>query len=171
MTTAGIFSGIAGLGIGVAAGLLWEQVHRYRRVDRRRNAQLESTFAVVAAVPETIEHRAADTLGASPPRLQLVPESPAVFPNLAGRRVVSVRFAAHNIELDFGGLRVVVHGNATLSCGMSSHMYPEPGSRDALCGIIGSRVESSRAGSADLVEVVLDNGCILAIPRAGAAVA
>ena len=35
---AGIFSGIAGLGIGYAGGLAWEQIHRHRR---RRRALLK----------------------------------------------------------------------------------------------------------------------------------
>ncbi len=34
VTTAGIFAGIAGLGVGIAAGLVWEQIHRYRRSGR-----------------------------------------------------------------------------------------------------------------------------------------
>ena len=43
VVAAGIFTGIAGLGIGTIAGILWEQLHRYRRRETlKANAMLES---------------------------------------------------------------------------------------------------------------------------------
>jgi len=62
VTTAGIFAGIAGLGIGAAGGLLWEQIHRHRR--QARLDKLEPGAAASAVIPEV-------TLS-DPPRLQLV---------------------------------------------------------------------------------------------------
>lgn len=43
VVAAGIFTGIAGLGIGTVAGIVWEQIHRYRRREKlKANAMLES---------------------------------------------------------------------------------------------------------------------------------
>ena len=43
VVAAGIFTGIAGLGIGAVAGILWEQLHRYRRREKlKASAMLES---------------------------------------------------------------------------------------------------------------------------------
>ena len=124
-----------------------------------------------AVSPRVIAHRGPDGFANEQPRLQLVSESPAQLPNLTGRRIASVRFTAQAVELDFGGLRVSVQGITRIICGPEQHVFPEPGSRDALCSLIGTRVERMRSGSAEGIEVLLDSGCILVIPRAGAAVA
>lgn len=43
VVAAGIFTGIAGLGMGAVAGIVWEQIHRYRRREKlRANAMVVS---------------------------------------------------------------------------------------------------------------------------------
>ncbi len=80
VTTAGIFAGIAGLGVGIAAGIVWEQIHRYRRAGRAHADGVGATKApTVSLAPENIPGQVH--------RLQLVTVDPPKLPNLPGRRV------------------------------------------------------------------------------------
>ncbi len=158
VTTAGIFAGIAGLGVGIAAGLLWEQIHRYRR-SRRAPAAPLSAQQNLAAPAES------GNVAVGGPRLQLVTVDPPKLPNLVGRIVASVRFAPSTVELDFGGMRVAVADAVTVVCGASRLTYPASGSRDAICNSIGARVVNVRTAGGDRFEVELDNGCALSFPR------
>ena len=163
VTTAGIFAGIAGMGLGVAAGLLWELVHRYRR------GRKVTPYAEDAANPQpdafmmTAERQAA--MRVEPPRLQLITPAPAPLPNLAGRRVTSVRFTTSGLALDFGGVTLTVTGTATISTPGGRYTYPDSGSRDALCALLDSRVVRVRAVAGDRIEILNDNGDTLVIPR------
>ncbi len=152
---AGMFAGIAGLGLGHVLGIAWEQIHRQRRPSRD-------------ALPP-------DQSGAHPtdasPRLKLVTAQSGDFPKVMFRRLTSVRFLSRGIELDFRGTRVEVSGNAQIACGSTSVRYPEPGARDALCALIGSRVESVRSHSKDNIEISFESGCALVIARGSSAVA
>jgi hypothetical protein len=174
VTAAGIFAGIAGLGIGFVIGLSWEQVHRFRRnkhaiqkarLDAMKSSAARDPAPSVARVPEMIgEHNSAG------PRLRLVtPAEP--FPDLTGRRVSSVRFHVRAMEIDFGGLVVEVSGNPIVTAGPKRFRYPETGSRDAICALIGTRVERMRFTQGDRTEIRFDTGWELAIARSGIAVA
>ena len=167
VTTAGIFAGIAGMGLGAAAGLLWEQLHRYRR------GRKTAAFAQAPAGPQpdaslATAGRVAAT-PADPPRLQLVTPSPPSLPNLTGRRVTSVRFTTSGVELDFGGVAMTVTGTATISTPGGRYTYPEGGSRDALCSLLDTRVVRVRAAAGERIEILNDNGDTLFIPRNNAA--
>lgn len=80
-------------------------------------------------------------------------------------------FLENAIELDFGALRVEIGQSAVVTCGVQKTQYPEPGSRDAICSLIGARVDRIRAIAGERVEISCDNGCDLTIPRSGLAVA
>lgn len=168
VTAAGIFSGIAGLGIGFTVGLVWEQFHRYRRRERlNKKAILEASNipADEMASPQPIQS------DDPPPRLQLVGASPAPLPNLTGRRLRSVTFRDNAIELDFGALQVEIGTTATVTCGTETSRYPGAGSRDAICALIGARVDRIRSIIGDCVEISYDNGCDITVLRSGLAVA
>ncbi len=158
VTTAGIFAGIAGLGLGMAAGLVWEHVHRYRRSGRGAPAGTERALQSSAASDETGNTQQGQ-------RLHLVTVDPPQLPNLMGRRVAAIRFAASSVELDFGGIRITVAEGITIACGESRVVYPAAGSRDALCSAIGARVTNVRHAAGERFEVALDNGCALLLPR------
>jgi hypothetical protein len=52
VVAAGIFTGTAGLGIGYATGILWEQIHRHRRRGRlKAQAAHEAATVDEAHVP------------------------------------------------------------------------------------------------------------------------
>ena len=170
---AGIFAGIAGLGIGFVIGLSWEQIHRFRRNKHaKQKAKLDAMKNVTALDPPTHPARFAESIrdAAAGPQLRLVtPAEP--FPDLTGRRVSSVRFLVRAIEIDFGGLIVEVSGNPIVTAGPKRFRYPESGSRDALCALIGTRVERMRFTQGDRTEIRFDSGWELAIARSAIAVA
>lgn len=168
VTAAGIFSGIAGLGIGFTGGLLWEQFHRHRRHKRLKEKAILEASSIPA--DETTAPRPVQEED-QPPRLQLVGASPAPLPNLAGRRLRAVTFRDNTIELDFGALRVEIGTTATVTCGTEIVRYPDAGSRDAICALIGARVDRIRSLTGDRVEISYDNGCDITVLRSGLAVA
>lgn len=165
VTTAGIFAGIAGLGVGIAAGLLWEQLHRHRRAARaERAAGLASragTPSPASAVSASSDHNV--------PKLQLVTSASPAFPAITGRRVASVRFSASHAEIDFGGVNIPVGDGVIISGPAGSFTYPEQGAREALCGAIGARVGGVDQVSGGATSLRLDNAVMLLLPRTAAA--
>lgn len=174
VTAAGIFAGIAGLGIGFVVGLSWEQIHRYRRNKHaKQKARLDAMRSAGTSVPERglapVQVSSGDD-AESGPKLRLVtPSEP--FPDLTGRRVSSVRFTVRALEVDFGGLVVEISGNPIVTAGAKRFRYPETGSRDAICSLIGARVERMRFTQGDRTEIRFDTGWELAIARSSIAVA
>ncbi len=150
------------------AGFLWEQFHRHRRSERLKLKE------IVEASTIKVEQPVAPTpirLDDQPPRLRLVGGSYDPLPNIAGRRLRSVRFLENAVELDFGSLRVALGASAIVSCGSQKYRYPEPGSRDAICELIGAKVDRIRVVLGDRVEISCDNGSDLTVLRSGLAVA
>lgn len=82
-----------------------------------------------------------------------------------------MRFLVRTVELDFSGVVVRVTGNPLISSGPEHFRYPQAGSRDALCGMIGATVNRQRTNDAGEVELGLDSAYQLLIPRDAAAVA
>lgn len=171
---AGIFAGIAGLGIGFVIGVTWEQLHRFRRRTRaKEKAALDNARSLtVSAIAGDDRESAGIAVSADSggPRLRLI-STPAPFPDLTGRRLASVRFLSRTIEIDFGGLVVGVSGSTLVTAGSKRYRYPEPGARDALCALIGSRVERMSFSPGDRAEMRFDTGSELSIPRSTSAVA
>jgi len=158
---AGIFAGTAGLGLGYVGGLLWEQIHRHRRSERvKAKAIADASVPTAHADDENIA-----------PRLQLVSIDLPAIPDLGGRTLTSVIFLARSIQLDLNGTRVELTGNPLVVCGLQRTRYPDPGSRDALCSLIGDRLEEVRSPSSERIEMKFSSGCELIIPRNAVAVA
>ena len=163
VVAAGIFTGIAGLGVGYVGGVLWEQLHRHRRVEKlKRKAIAES---------DTATHAAPASQDAAAPRLKLVPVDAPDFPSIDGRVLHSVQFHAAAVILDIGGIRVRLSGNPVTVCRGQRFRFPEPGSRDAICSLIGDRVHAVRAPTIERLELVFESGCEIVILRNGIAVA
>lgn len=159
---AGIFTGTAGLGVGYVAGLVWEHTHRHLRSEKLKAKALADTSPM--NVPRESD-------ASSPPKLSLVPSAEGELPNIAGRRLDAVRFGAVSIELSFGGSRLTMSGNPVVLRSGQRFRYPDAGTRDALCALIGDRVERVRAAGADRVEVSFESGAEIIIARTSVAVA
>ena len=155
---AAVCTGLIGLGVGFVIGSVWERCHRYRRARRDRNNP-RAPEPISTTVPPN-----------EPPRLQLVGAERRQGPDLIGRRLDSVRFFAHTVEFEFGGIIIGVSGDAAIVAGATRIAYPEAGSRDAFCRVIGSRVDEMRRNPAGDVELDLDSGWGLVLPRARAVV-
>lgn len=158
VAVAAIFMGVVGLGVGFVIGWLWERYHRYRRSRR-----LESAGSSPSA-PIPIEAHFGS------PRLQLIGAERRSTIDLVGHRLNAVRFLAHTVEFEFGGSVIGVSGDASIVAGGTRIAYPEAGSRDALCRLIGSRVNEMRRTAAGDIELDLDTGWGLVLPRAKAIV-
>jgi hypothetical protein len=161
---AGIFSGIAGLGLGYVGGVLWEQIHRHRRHERLKakaiaESHLGSSMIVEPRVPVEL------------PKLKLVSVDSPGLPDLSGRSITAVKFLSNAIAVELGVMRMELRGNPLIVCGSQRSRFPDAGSRDALCSLIGDRVDSVRAPSPERVEIHFMSGCELIIPRSAVAVA
>ena len=161
---AGVFTGTIGLGLGYVGGVIWEHSHRLRRAEKLRRKAIAD-----AALARPEEH----SQGAHPvtPRLQLVNVESAPLPDLEGRKLTSIRFREVTAELDFSGTRLEIRGAASIICGAQRLRFPDAGSRDALCGLIGDTVEAVRGPTADRVEIHFRSGCDLVLQRGAVAVA
>jgi hypothetical protein len=73
VVAAGIFTGIAGLGIGHVAGIVWEQVHRHLRHKRL----IAKERAEAAATPPNSE-----AVLPGPPKLTLIPPDESAIRNV-----------------------------------------------------------------------------------------
>ena len=155
VTVSGVFLGIAGLAIGVIAGWLWEQNHRRRRREVQANRAQNVELLSPHDAPALQENARGTTPNDSEnsPVLRLVPENAPSIPNLSGRKLVSVRFLADRIELNFDGVIVFTTENPVIVIGLQRFRYPEPGSRDALCGLINAPVTATRSGAGERIEI------------------
>ncbi|MDP9179024.1 MAG: hypothetical protein M3O61_15210 [Gemmatimonadota bacterium] len=155
VAASGLFLGIGGLALGVIAGWLWEQNHRRRRrkVQAGRAQDVEPSLRNDAAAageePTGVTREASE----DSPFLRLVPENAPSISDLSGRKLTSIRFFFDRIELDFGGVIVLTTDSPVIVSGLQRFRYPDPGSRDALCGLIGASVEAMRAVSGERIEI------------------
>ncbi|HYN81629.1 MAG TPA: hypothetical protein VES88_09025 [Gemmatimonadaceae bacterium] len=157
VTVTGLLCGSIGLALGVIAGWLWEQNHRRRR---RRN-QARPARAALPGSPEGDEPAAPPAYKTRPktedpadaPGLRLVPEDAPSTPDLSGRKLASIRFLSDRVELDFGGVTIQTTDSPVIVSGLQRYRYPDSGSRDALCGLIGASVEAMRAVSGEKIEI------------------
>lgn len=154
---AGVFAGIAGLGIGFVIGWVWEQIHRRRRGKRLKSGTaaepVTDTPGMDSDIVELPKQR----------RLRLVEMQRTPAAHVVGSRLVAVRFLAHTIEFDFSGVVIETEGHALVSMGSIQYRYPEDGSRDALCRLIGTTVRRMRVGKGNELQLTLDNGSELSL--------
>ena len=144
--------------------MLWEQVHRHRRAERVKAKTIADASQASTVAVTSLDESVA-------PRLQLVSIDLPAVPDLDGRTLTSVRFLARSIQLDLSGTRVELTGNPVVVCGLQRTRYPDAGSRDALCSLIGDRVQEMRAPSSERIEMMFSSGCELIIQRNALAVA
>ena len=168
VTVSGLLCGAAGLALGAIGGWIWEQNHR-----RRRRIKHEGTRDGDSARPNPglpVEENAFTKSedSAESPGLRLIPQSAPSIPDLAGRKLVSIRFFSDVIEFDFGGVLVVSRDNAVVVTGLQRLRFPDPGSYEVLCNFIGASVDSTRTAPGERLEIRFSAGRHLIVqhPRA-----
>ena len=83
---------------------------------------------------------------------------------LIGEQLAGVGFIRDYVEFYFDGPIIRSLSVPNLNIGGVEHQFPEPGSRDALCGTIGSTVTAVKVDEGRSVRIETDDGSILTIP-------
>ena len=154
VTVSGLLCGAAGLALGFIAGWIWEQNHRRRRKPQQgetTSARSPRTADAHSSIPDVTLAVAGDSTEAR--SLRLVPQSAPSIPDLTGRKLVSIRFFSDVIELDFGGVLVISRDNAVVVTGRHRLRFPDPGSHEALCTLIGAAVDTTRIAPGERIEI------------------
>lgn len=83
---------------------------------------------------------------------------------LIGEPIGAIAFVTDYVELDFNGpiFRCIAH--PTLVCGAARFSFPGPGSRDALCSLIGDHPVSVEAIDDVSITLRMSGGCELTVP-------
>jgi hypothetical protein len=86
------------------------------------------------------------------------------FAVLLGEELNTVAFVMDYVEFHFNGPILRAIANPTLTQGKKSWSFPQPGSRDALCELIGSRVTRVELNEGSRIVLETDSGYELEIP-------
>jgi hypothetical protein len=79
-----------------------------------------------------------------------------------------VAFVMDYVEFHFNGPKFMVYSRPWVEVGGARHRFPEAGSRDALCLLIGKEVERVEIARGDRIELVMRGGDMrLVIPLDG----
>jgi hypothetical protein len=86
--------------------------------------------------------------------------------DLVGLEVRAVAFVRDVVEFGFDGLTLRCDADPYVAIGEVAYRFPKPGSRDALCLIIGSTVLSVELVDGEHFAFTTSNGCRVSIPLA-----
>ena len=88
--------------------------------------------------------------------------------DLVGREVSGVAFMRDGVEFHFDGPVLRSRGDPQVAIGEAVYCFPKPGSRDALCLVIGATIESFSLDDVRHLEFTTSSGCRVRLPlRAG----
>ncbi len=94
----------------------------------------------------------------------MVTKSVQTLSDLEGEEVSAVSFVRDYVEIHFDGPVVRSLSNPTVTTPDSRARFPEAGSRDALCQLIGAVVTGVILKEGESFELITDNDCNLVIP-------
>ena len=87
---------------------------------------------------------------------------------MVGREISAVTFARDGVEFHYDGPVLRSLADPRVAIGEAVYCFPKPGSRDALCLVIGATVQSLSLDEARHLEFTTSNGCQVRLPvRAG----
>jgi hypothetical protein len=89
--------------------------------------------------------------------------------HVVGNRLTAVKFRTQTVEFDFSGVVIESEGQPVVSSASARYVYPEDGSRDALCRLIGATVRRMRIAETRDVVLTLDDGSELILHARAAA--
>jgi hypothetical protein len=84
--------------------------------------------------------------------------------DLVGREVSAVVFARDSVEFHFDGLVLRSRAAPRVIVGEAVYHFPKPGSRDALCLVLGKTVQSLILDESRHLEFTTSNGCRVRLP-------
>ncbi len=84
--------------------------------------------------------------------------------DLVGREVSAVAFARDVVEFHFDGPVLRSRADPQVDVGEATYCFPKPGSRDALCLVIGATVRSLSLNESRHLEFTTSNGCRVRLP-------
>ena len=88
---------------------------------------------------------------------------------LLGQEITGVAFGRQGVEFRFAADIVRSIADPCVTIGQSTYCFPKAGSRDALCLVIGSTVETVDLTPGGHLEFSTSNGCRVRIPLAAGA--
>ena len=83
---------------------------------------------------------------------------------LLGKEITCVAFGRDGVEFHFDGAIVRSLAAPSVTIGESTYRFPTAGSRDALCLVVGSTIESLDLAERRHFEFTTTNGCRVRIP-------
>lgn len=83
---------------------------------------------------------------------------------LVGEPVSAVSFVMDYVEFHFNGPILRALSNPIIESSGSRLTFGEPGSRDALCSLIGTEVEAIDVREGDAIEILMASGQKLVVP-------
>ena len=84
--------------------------------------------------------------------------------DLVGREVSAVAFARDSVEFHFDGAVLRSRADPQVVVGEAVYHFPKPGSRDALCLVLGATVRSLSLDESRHLEFTTSNGCRVRLP-------
>jgi hypothetical protein len=84
--------------------------------------------------------------------------------DLVGREISAVTFARDCVEFHFDGPILRSRADPQVVIGEAVYHFPKPGSRDALCLVLGATVQSLSLDEPRLLEFTTSNGCRVRLP-------
>lgn len=90
--------------------------------------------------------------------------TPMTIEMLVGEQVNAVCFVMDYVELHFNGPIVRALNPPTLASGITASTYPDRGSRDALCALIGSRLRMVSVKPGAWIDLSFEDDKTLRIP-------
>jgi hypothetical protein len=84
--------------------------------------------------------------------------------DLIGREISAVAFVRDCVEFHFDGPILRSRADPQVAVGEAVYCFPKPGSRDALCLVIGATVHSLDLDDFRHLEFTTSNGCRVRLP-------
>ena len=84
--------------------------------------------------------------------------------DLIGREISAVAFVRDYVEFHFDGPILRSRGDPQVAVGEAVYCFPKPGSRDALCLVIGAIVQSLNLDDSRHLEFTTSNSCRVRLP-------
>jgi len=84
--------------------------------------------------------------------------------DLIGREISAVAFVRDYVEFHFDGPILRSRADPQVAVGEAVYCFPKPGSRDALCLVIGATVQSLDLDESRHLEFTTSNGCQMRLP-------